>query len=1236
MRRTIWIALLTLLFSATTATAVMGPGRVDLPLIVAPKDTAGTVALYNDNERLLIDVQIAAGWRMASLEVHAGWAEDPVPTRRGYPVVEAFDHQRTYRRPVASYKLWLDFDKDLGGFRWGEPWEAERLRHVAVHAWLIETADPAAPVEAWAEAEVAFPERGWWLRYPLAHKARGHFIDSPVEGARMVTPTTDVLSDQSGGFDYFPGEQVSVYAGSQLLGTTLAYHRFSPLDFFPGADLDDPRVANMAMLLQSLDADADPKPGITLTSEVLACFEAALDRYGPIKNWGYDRLINYVVRITVENCAGKVDLRVVARDDAVANLSRSVNSRMFRKNVSKTPEQASAKAKLNVMPVWFPALKANGEPATFLEDGVMHTGIPYYDDDGAMIRIAEEAKPLVVTYTDADPFYGTSDVWAGISRDDGATWKRKNLSRSADRSSFVLDDGAGAPYYGDTRKPVFQVKENKVLAVWSSKYCRGGKPRYSIDTDDDYPYDDPYQVDDIWGAGGPQRSHDYSGDGFPEVGEIPYSCVWSARGVVVTEGMINGSPGVWGDYVPGDVVWFKPERLTSGRRDAYQIFVGAGSGAGFATAWQEDPEGIRPGNCAGPGHGWSGATASHKTEIWYSYVSMADFARVDTNFVPGGDPDHDLDEVPGRPKALVPMSLPVRITENDAVNTDNLMVELDGDGYPVVGPDGHWIPIMDDDGKHAGTHRYAYELPGLCESFYEFTNNQGVEKKVCVTAEDNLLDGDTGASRPNVFLQPYSRPDGTKSAWAIVVYEETKGLGAGEPSHDDPLLGAWDCACAAEDPDRYAPDEGKNVHYHSFDFRQPEVVDRGTIVNHPELDEASNPRYLVDEDGVLILDWQGQPQLAYHNARRPRLVQQGKGALGSSRTAALILYKEGRDGRGRPSDIKARRLVAPATGNPYAAANIVCEEWSQPPDQHACLRGARNLSSTTPLEIWVNPDADPDSNGDNQKVWKWAQTPANLTDGAEANPFEDARAHRGGIRGDFVIIGYTHTPNWGADRNGNDKHDFYVRRSFDGGVTWTADPLAEEPIEVCQTFKNPETHEEEEVCDQVGPGQFQAAHNVSQLPNNKFTVGEPRIVATPGTIKVGGVWTGKPEDKQDKKVAYLSYGTVTNPKKDPVTGVQEDGVPADLYFSFTQDRGQSYVLDEWVVNPDSDGPNAGTIVSSWFRLARGEPEQGEAQLRSTPDGSRFYAVWLEEGGGAGSDVPMRRILPKQFGPNNAP
>jgi hypothetical protein len=70
------------------------------------------------------------------------------------------------------------------------------------------------------------------------------------------------------------------------------------------------------------------------------------------------------------------------------------------------------------------------------------------------------------------------------------------------------------------------------------------------------------------------------------------------------------------------VMWSKPERLTSGKRDANLPAVDCANGAGCILTWQEDPEGLRPGQGLGPGEGWSGAVANGKTDIWYSYISL--------------------------------------------------------------------------------------------------------------------------------------------------------------------------------------------------------------------------------------------------------------------------------------------------------------------------------------------------------------------------------------------------------------------------------------------------------------------------------------------------------------------------------------------------------------------------------------------------------------------------------------
>ena len=914
------------------------------------------------------------------------------------------------------------------------------------------------------------------------------------------------------------------------------------------------------------------------------------------------------------------------------------NPAMFRKNVSKTPEMASAKAKLNIMGVWLPALKANDDPASFEDnDGSEQLGVPYYDQEGGLIRVADEAKPLVivytdVAYTDADG-NEYADVFAAVSRDDGNTWKRKNLSRMADKSSFTLTNGK--EYYGHSKKPVFQVKGNKILIAWSSKFARGGKPRYAINVcpdndgdgiidvceictgsgdnatcETDYTYDDPYYEDDIWGVSGNQGSHDYTEDDFPDVGEVPYSAVWVVRGIIATQADLNKGLG---EFV-GDIVWFKPERLTSARRDAYQLFVGGADGAGFAVTWQEDPEGIRPGKGVGPGEGWSGATTNHKTDIWYSYITMSDFAKVDKNFVSGGDPEHNNEDFVERPKALVPMSLPVRISDNDVVNTENLMVELNGDALPVEDVDENWIPIMDEEtGKPKGSHRYGYEIDGLCDNFYTFENMQEEEKWICVTTDNRLLDGDTGASRPNVFLQTYTKSDGGKSAWAILAYEETKGVGGGPP--DDTGTNEQPEDGTGGGNEEYKADEGKIVIYHSFDFQSPDTVSAGDILNLQATDASGDLLYLVDEEGHEILDPITDEKIpAYENARRPRFILQGKSAMGTSKTTLIVLYKQGEEGMGRPSDIMMRRNEVNGKDNPYAF------KWF--------VDGAQNMSSVSSVETWVNPDRDEDAKGDGVKVVKWGQTEGNLADQSWTNPYDDARAHRGAIRGDFVVMGYSWTPNWAAARNYNDKYNFYIRRSFDGGKTWTTDPKSETVVTHTEIFMDPDVEENAdkhyEETEDFSPGDWEPARNVSLLKNNKETVIEPRIVGVPGTIKVNGVWTGIEEDKQNPNVFYLSYGLAAN---------DDSHAPTDLYWSFSQDKGQTLYEVEHTINPDGDSPDAGETIWTWDWLAKDQDaEEGEAQLRMTPDGSRFYAAWLREGED-GSDIWMRRIMPPTFSVN---
>ncbi len=865
-----WLFIL-LFFAIAPAMAegppMVEPGYHNTPFVSDEDEPfqVGFVEIWNTPQSLEIKVHTTDGWLISDkLRMFIHHDLDQVPlTKKGRLEIKSLPYEWKIEDPLDFMEFSFDLQDDFN-FNWGMPWEDQRVKFVAVYTEAIKvTEDGTLKKDVWAYGAQILPGSNTAMAVPylLHHPSKGHFIDSPVGGLGISSDTINCKTDESGGFDYFPGERVQLSVGETHIGSALAAHKISPLDIFESADTDDPRVINMARLLQSLDADGNPKDRIFISDDVESCFDLTMGELGLTAiDFTNDAQVETIIQGTILECAELSPLLVsVSAEDAKINLDKSLDSTMFRKNISRTPDLTSSKSKLNLMGVWFPALKANGEPATYMDDtGTLQPGIPYYDENGDLIRVATEAKPVVLAYTDGVEETGYEDIFAAVSRDDGNTFKRKNLSRAADKSSFELANGED--YYGQAKKPVFHVKGNNILVAWTSKFCKGGKPTYAITTCDDpdtevievadpvtglcritctgdglnevcepdYPYDDPYFEEDIWGVGGPQRSVDYTDQGFPEVGEVPYSCVWVARGTILTTKMLEKAP--WnstdslGDpmYAEGDIAWFKPERLTSGRRDANQAFMGGADGAGFAIAWQEDPEGLRPGDAAGPGPGWGGATTNHKTDIWYSYITMSDFAKVDLNFESGGDPQHEDPDLVGRYKALVPMSLPVRISDNDTVNTDNLMVELDGDGWPTGGTNpADWTPIPNPDATSDdadGTHAYGYMVDGLCDGFYEFINYQDETKRVCITDDGRLLDGDTGASRPNLFLQTYTKPDGTKSAWAIMAYEETKGAGIGPPDHEE-----------GEGPygDVPVPEEGKNAIYLSFDFQNPPMVSAG-------------------------------------------------------------------------------------------------------------------------------------------------------------------------------------------------------------------------------------------------------------------------------------------------------------------------------------------------------------------------------------------------------------------------
>jgi hypothetical protein len=351
-----------------------------------------------------------------------------------------------------------------------------------------------------------------------------------------------------------------------------------------------------------------------------------------------------------------LSLTALSSGPAVADTSGSATGPVFERSISQTPSLASSKAKLDGLGFYVSARNAAGE----LVD------VEHRDAQGALVETRDEVRPLISVYTDddADPAQG-DDVWAAHSLDDGDTWQRTNLSMAAGRSSFtVKTEGAEleeVAYPGMVSKPGLTLKGNRVLVTWTSSFCDSGFPAY-----DDLA-EDPHDV------AGPQTSVDYADQGYPEVGEVPYKCLWATRGLV--------------DTATGDITWYQPERLTSGVRFAMQVASNSAPNAGFAIGWAEDPAGLNPGQARGPGEGWTGASPHPGTDVWYTHLPMSDFNAVAGS--PVAHPD-DPEAISQRPQPRHRFIVPTPVSDN-ALPPDADPRSGVGATRPAVGVSGAWV-----------------------------------------------------------------------------------------------------------------------------------------------------------------------------------------------------------------------------------------------------------------------------------------------------------------------------------------------------------------------------------------------------------------------------------------------------------------------------------------------------------------------------------------------------------------
>jgi hypothetical protein len=760
----------------------------------------------------------------------------------------------------------------------------------------------------------------------------GTFIDAAVSGLGYSTPSVgNATTNENGEFNYLAGEQVSFFVGPINLGSATGQSKMSPLDLLPNLDAESKVVRAMASLLQSLDSD--PAAGIQLPGDLTALATkltaAGINPFdfSTATEADIDTLVS-VVQDYVNN-DDDPDTNFVSLEDAGVQLATGLlDADIYLMNVSKTPGAHSDKAGIDAIS------SPNGE-----------------------------VNGLIMSYEDGTGENGEADAWSAISLDNGMTWSRTNLSRSGGKDIKV----SNLDFDVSNEGPSMAVEGNYVLVSWVSTYCPGSNPFNVVDNNGDTVSDISPVLDtavtdpadptaDLFQVAGSQGIVSYS------FGNVPYHCVWTTRGVLTDAGRM---------------VWYKPQQLTSGRRDAKLDFPGSLEDVAFGVTWQEDPEGLDPGLGEGPGLGWSGATTHHKTDIWYSYIDWANFEATTADSCDAATDDTC------RPTAANRLSVPIRVSDNASCKIDQAG---QGEGPLYCGVT---TAITADGPVYCAEQVTITDVGTFCKSSYQDEDAATVGYP---------LDGNTAASRPNLH---FAAGEGASGATALLMYEETKGL------------------CREEGTDKGCPNEpwatGKFVIYHHFAYNQPDTVHHGYILSQPVTEEQI---YDTVVDGIEpVYNWSLCSDIdinedgttengCYENTRRERFVVNSDP---NHEVKLAMVYKQGAFNQGERADIFMRRAVGG-----FKTSNFT---------DNVCVScGSETVSDGTVIEVVWNPEDLLDG------------STTNIYDDARS-----LRAQLDGDRL-LVGFAWTKDwlKAVTADPEGyyKDQYNFLVRRSFDAGETW--------------------------------------------------------------------------------------------------------------------------------------------------------------------------------------------------------
>ena len=229
------------------------------------------------------------------------------------------------------------------------------------------------------------------------------------------------------------------------------------------------------------------------------------------------------------------------------------------------------------------------------------------------------------------------------------------------------------------------------------------------------------------------------------------------------------------------------------------------------------------------------------------------------------------------------------------------------------------------------------------------------------------------------------------------------------------------------------------------------------------------------------------------------------------------------------------------------------------------------------------------------------------------------------------------SPNWRLNAKGSDRYDLYVRRSFDGGETWTTTPsdgLASDGVTpyggdgtvTCENYRPDETvpgdRNEPTACFEFAAGANEHMRNVTQHRSMNITTLDPRYAPTKATIEEGctdGLFVDNTVIDGIFTCDDLSEEDLDSDLRDPSRYFMVYETGGDDYVVWTETDTDSADLVPCYPNTAYDVPNvAGTVLedsgfcNEFDRLnTAGDSHSSEANMEANPDGSKMYAVWAQ-------------------------